>query len=116
MANISPVVQTTDTGATRAVWSGVLAGDVCLPVDYDAYADRTVQIAGTFGGATVAVQGSLEKVPTNWAVLTDPQGNDLNISAAKIEMVVENTAFVRPAVAGGDGSTDLTITMFMRRK
>jgi hypothetical protein len=116
MADRSPIVQVTDTGATRAVWSGVLTGDVCLPVDYDAYADRTVQTAGVFGGATVAVQGSLEKVPVNWAVLTDPQGNDLNIATAKIEMVVENTAFVRPAVSGGDGSTNLTITMFMRRK
>ena len=116
MAEVKAVVTNTSSGAVRAEWPSVQAGDTCQPVDYDTHADRTVQITGTFGGASVAVQGSLEEVPVNWSVLTDPQGNDLNLTASKIEMVVENTAFVRPAITGGDGSTDLNITLFMRRK
>jgi hypothetical protein len=46
-------------------------------------------------------------------VLTDPQGNDLVISTAKIELISEATVYVRPVVAG-DGTTDLTVLILLK--
>jgi hypothetical protein len=48
-------------------------------------------------------------------VLTDPQGNDLNITTAKIEAISEATRFVRPVVTAGDGTTSLTVFLMFKR-
>jgi hypothetical protein len=80
-----------------------------------AYPDKSVQVQGTFGAAaTIAIQGCNEEVPVNWYTLTDPQGNSLTFTAAKIEAILENTRWIRPAlVSGGDGSTDIDIIMMI---
>lgn len=86
---------------------------VVIPKQLAAYADRTVQVAGTFGGATVTVQGSNDG--TNFATLTDPLGNALTITTATIKQVTEAVLQMRPAVTGGDGTTALTVTFMCRR-
>lgn len=106
--------QTTDGAAYLATW--VLAqGEVGVPLSYTEAADRTIQVTGTFGGATVVLEGSLEPDPINYATLTDPQGNGLSFSAAKIEAVSEVVNHIRPRVIGGDGTTSLTCTLLLRR-
>lgn len=83
------------------------------PVDLVQYADRSIQVFGTFGtGGSVRIEGSLDG--TNWAVLTDPQGNDLNITTSKIEAVAEMTRFIRPRVTAGDGTTSVTVMLVAR--
>jgi hypothetical protein len=77
------------------------------------HADRSVQVSGTFGsGGSVSIEGSLDG--TTWATLTDPQGNNLAITTAKIETVMEATLYIRPRVTAGDGTTALTITVLCR--
>lgn len=90
-------------------WPGMAASDTGAPFVLAQYADRSVQVAGTFDGATLALQGSNDGV--NWAVLTDPQGNDLNITSSKIEMIAEVTLYVRPISTGGGASSSLTVTL-----
>lgn len=91
-------------------WTGLTqtTSDDGEPMELPGWPDRSVQVFGTFGtGGSVRIQGSNDG--TNWAVLTDPQGNDLNITAAKIEAITELTRYVRPLVTAGDGTTSLSV-------
>lgn len=101
----------------RAVWTGLATGDDGQPIDWSAYADRSVQVFGTFGGATVTLQGSNDEgpTPTNWNTLTDLQGNAIAFTAAGLEMISEGTLWVRPAVTAGAAS-GITVQMMLRRE
>jgi hypothetical protein len=101
------------TNATLARWDDMQNGDDGDAFDMSTYSDKSVQVFGTFGvGGTLTVEGSNDG--SNWAVLTDPQGNDLRLTAAKIELISEATRFVRPRVSAGDGTTDLTVLIFFK--
>lgn len=97
------------------VWSGLLNGDTGAPFEHADYGDKTVQIQGTAGaGLSVTLQGSNDG--TNWVALTDPQGNAVTKTAVgALEVVAENPRYIRPNVTAGDGTTDLTVTVFGRR-
>jgi len=97
-------------------WSGLTSAttDTGSPLEMGGSADRSIQITGTFGaGGTLLFEGSNDG--TTYATLTDPQGNALSITAAKIETVMELCRFVRPRISAGDGTTSLVCTMFLRR-
>lgn len=101
-------------------WNNVLAyewvlseGDVALAVEVPFRADKTVQASGTFGSSTIDVQGSLAEDQSAFATLHDPQGNDIALTAAGIETVLENVAFIRPSITGGSGAT-VTVRILMR--
>lgn len=84
------------------------------PAVWVAWADRSIQFTGTFGtGGTIKLQGSNDG--TNWIDLTDPQGNAISKTAAALEAVLEVAQYVRPYVSAGDGTTDLTATLLMRK-
>lgn len=89
------------------------AGDTGKPISYPGAADRTVQIFGTFGGATVAMQGTLELSPTTWLPVTDAQGNAISATSNTLEAITELVRWIRPSVAGGTG-TAVTILLLMR--
>lgn len=100
--------------AALVTWTGLLNGDFGAPVQWVDYADRCVQVTGTFGtGGSVTLQGSNDG--TNWATMADPQGNALTFTATKLEQALELPVYVRPAVTAGDGTTNLTVTICMRR-
>jgi len=97
-------------------WTGLTKAtdDVGDAQEVPGYADRSVQVTGTFGaGGSVRIEGSLDG--TNYAVLTDPQGNALDITAAKIEAISENVRMIRPRVTAGDGTTTLVVTILFRK-
>jgi len=99
--------------ATLVTWSGLLNSDDGARVTLTDFPDRTVQIVGTFGaGGSVNFEGSNNG--TDWAVLTDPQGNPITKTAAAMEFVTETPRYVRPRVTGGDGTTDLSVVLFAR--
>lgn len=96
-------------------WAAMVNGDVGQALELPWFSDRTVQVYGTFGtGGKVTVQGSLDG--NNWATLSDPLGNDLDISSAaqSIASILELTRYIRPAVLNGDGSTSLTAMILVR--
>jgi hypothetical protein len=104
--------QTQTQKAYVAHWDNITTADTCEPLQAAQYTDKSVQVFGTFGvGGAVAFQGSNDGA--NWAVLTDPQGNPLSFTSAKIEMVSEATMLVRPVVTG-DGSTSLTVLLLAK--
>lgn len=102
-------------------WTGLTQAtlDTGNPVEMPGSSDRSVQVTGTFGaGGSVRLEGSNKEAPTvdaDYAVLTDPQGNALDVTSAKIEQVMELTRWIRPRVTAGDGTTSLTVRLLVKR-
>lgn len=97
-----------------ASWPLMLNGDVGETVDLANYADRSIQVEGTFGaGGSCAIEGTNDTA--NFRTLNDPQGTALAITAAGIKSVTEVSRQMRPHVTAGDGTTSLTVTAFLRR-
>jgi len=103
--------------ALAAQWAGLLqtTADTGAPAEVPDFADRSVQVEGTLGtGGVVRIEGSNDG--TNYAPLTDPQGNTLDFNAVnRIEQVQEITRYLRPRVTAGDGGTNFTVTLYGRR-
>lgn len=117
MATVTPTITgakpiTNSADSALVTWVLTNANNVGVAVTYEDYADRTVQMLGTFGGATVVLEGSLDG-GTTWATLTDPQGNAISTSAALLEAVSEAVPLIRPSLSGGAAST-VTIILFVR--
>lgn len=115
MAAISPSLTQPTTGQILVVtWTPLANGDVGVTADYPRWADRNVQVFGTFGaGGSLKIEGSNNG--SNWATLTDMAGNTAVFTAAGIKMIQENVMWIRPSVTAGDGTTALTAVMIARR-
>jgi hypothetical protein len=99
--------------SSLVTWSNLANGDDGAPLEYGAFADRSIQFSGTFGaGGTVVFEGSNDGV--TYVTLTDPQGNAISKTGAAIEAVTEATRYVRPRVTGGDGTTSISAYLFLR--
>ena len=86
------------------------------PVGAVQFADRSVQVIGTFGaGGSITFQGSNDG--TNWASLFTAQGSAVALTAAtQLKQLVEIPRFIRPFVTAGDGTTSVTAIMVARRQ
>ena len=95
----------------KVTWGPFTLGDTFAPIDLPMFARRSVQLQGTPGaGATVTIDGSNDGV--NFVNLTDLQGAALSFTAAgKLEGIAEQPLWIKPTLAGGDGTTALTVTM-----
>lgn len=114
----------TRTAASRKIspelmettWAGLLTADDGSWVAFDEHPDRTFQALGTFGGGSVAIQGTNEATPGSAVfTLTTPGGAPLSFAAAGGGTSAEAPRWVRPIVLGGDGTTSLTVVMVARR-
>lgn len=99
-------------GVPRVVWTGLAPGDTGTP-----YLVRnrygfvgSIQISGTFGGATVALEQSNDG--TNWFPAVDPLGAAISATAAEISEMSLAAAYLRPTITGGTGSTVDVIIVF----
>ena len=116
MATITATVtKVPDGGVTNvyiALWEAMGNADTGTAVQMAGASDRSVQVQGTFGAATVTIQGSNDG--TNYQTLTDPQGNALTWTTAnRLEQISELTRYVRAITAGGTG-TDINVTMLLK--
>lgn len=59
------------------------------------------QAFGTWGGATVVLQGSNDG--TNWVTLKDPTGTDISLTANGAFEFATAMLYVRPSISGGTG-------------
>ena len=114
MATITHTKQNTSNSRTILMtWTGLANGDEGTSIPFSQYTDKSIQVTGIFGpGGSVRFEGTNNGV--DWGVLTDPQGNPLDVTTAKIEMVTEATWLVRPRVTAGDGTTNLSVTLLAR--
>jgi len=96
-----------DVGATIGV-SGQQAYSG-MTQTFSAYPDKTIEIIGTWGGATAVIEGSNDG--TNWNTLNDIEGEPLSFTEdSGFKLVLENPLYVRPSTSGGTG-TDLDVTI-----
>jgi hypothetical protein len=104
---MATVASTTTFGdGTTTTWTPLTETNADgLPARYVGSGDRTFQVFGTFGGGAVALLGSIDG--SNWAPLTDPQGEAISLTAAGIVSVMECPTWVRPLTSGG---TDMSVT------
>lgn len=115
MATITPTITdiSNDGSVQKVVWANLTNTDTVGAVARMAeWADRSIQVAGTFGGATIVIEGSNDE--TNYSTLNNAQGTALSFTAAGLKQIVEVPAVLRPSLSGGTGST-LTVTMICRR-
>lgn len=101
---------------TRVRWATMANGDVGDAVELGHYSDRSIQVVGTFGtGGSVSLKGSNDG-GTTWATLTDPAGNAITFTATGIKQILHLPHKIRPEVTAGDGTTSLTVYLFMQGK
>lgn len=116
MAVITPTITYAPSGQRQLVlivWTALANGDTGAPVELPTWADASVQIQGAaFGGGTLTFQGSNDG--TNYAALTDPQGNAIAKAASAIEQITEVMRYVQPSLAGGAAGA-VTVSMLARR-
>lgn len=117
MAIRTPTVTRLNPYVVHVLWTGLLNGDSGAEVDYPEYVDGTVQFTGTFGvGGSIQVEGSNDITgPTNWSLLTNPQGTTSAKTAAGIVTYEESPFWKRVNVTAGDGATSLTAKLTLRR-
>ena len=99
--------------AETVTYTGMATNDTGYPIKLTDYADRTVQVDGTFGGATIVWEGSNDG--TNYFTLSDPNGVALSFTAAGLKQVVESCLYQRPKVTGGSGAA-INATVLVRRQ
>jgi hypothetical protein len=86
------------------------------PVSVPVAADRSVQVTGTFDSATITMQGSNLESNGTWATLTQAAdfSTAVSFTSAGLLQIGENTLWIRPVEASGQGSVDVTVSLLVR--
>ena len=118
MATIVALVDGTFTeNSIKVTWTSLVSASLNgdpLPENFMDYSDRSIQVLGTFNGATVTMQGSNDN-GTTWATVNDAFGVALTFTTAGIKQLTEVVAYMRPLVSASGASTDLTVVAVCRR-
>lgn len=80
------------------------------------YSERSFQVVGTYGGATVTIQASNDEGVT-WGTAGDKQGTALTLATTSglIKQTNDVCSAMRPLVSSADGTTDLDVICIARR-
>lgn len=118
MATITPTITPLpgpgDVSGYLIQWGPMQNGDIGKAVDMLAFADRSIQVEGVFGaGGNAEIQGSNDGA--TFRPLHDPVQNllDINSVSDKIKQIMEITRLLRPNITAGDGTTSLTVTIYV---
>jgi hypothetical protein len=99
--------------SSTITWSALNGTDTGALVPGHGFNDKSVHVFGTFGGGTVTFKGGNVQDASNTIALKDFSGTSITFTSAGINSVRDNVAYVHPVVTGGDGSTNLTVVLFM---
>lgn len=111
MANISYATQSAEVGRSlRILWEAMGDDDTGLPVSVGERPDGSVQAVGTFGSATVTLQGTNDG--TNWVTMTDELGNNVTFAATGLKMFLPRVWKIRAITTGGSG-TDVDVFLLL---
>ena len=120
MAIVAPTI--TDIAGDGSIvvmkWELTTADYEGAPVAFTQWADKTVQVEGTFGGATCQLQGSNDL--TNFQALRSPlSSTPLSITTAAgsagLSQILEVTQVVKPILSAVGSGAALTVTLCCRR-
>jgi hypothetical protein len=89
-------------------WTLTSANTDGQPISIPGAPDRCFQATGTFGGATIVMQGSLDG-GTTWFQLHDGGNTLIALTAADGGAILENALLIRPflSVAGSGASINV---------
>jgi hypothetical protein len=94
-------------GGFIVTWSNLTENDTATPFPVSGYPDKSIEVTGTFGGGTVACQGSnhllLAEADRIYLTLRDPHGSPVTFTANGLRAILENVTLIRPALSGGVG-------------
>ena len=77
------------------------------------WADRVWQVSGTFGGATVQIQGSFDG--STWVAAKDVYGDPAQLTAAGYMHTKAPFRFMRPVLSVAGAGATLTVSLVARR-
>lgn len=99
--------------SSLAVWALTTADPTGDSISIPGARDRSIQVFGTFGGATLTVQGSNDG--TNWNTLHDETGAALTFTATGAHAIVENFLFIRCALTAVGTGAAITASILSGR-
>ena len=114
MATISPVrSQPAGYGVEKVLWETLTENDTASAIIPSSTAPvvGSVQVTGTFGSATVVLQGSNDG--SNFFTLNGTDGNAISLTAAGGADFSVGCLHIRPSASGGTGQ-DVDITVIFR--
>lgn len=117
MATVAPTTAYPSLGDGSLIlytWALTTANADGAPVSAAEWADRTWQASGTWGGASLALQGSNDGV--NWAVLSNASGGaDIAMTTNDLASTVELPLWVRPNLTTPGVGATIAVTLLVRR-
>jgi hypothetical protein len=113
MATIIPTTVEEQVRAAGYRWTDYSTADTATPVKVQNMQGLagSVQVTGTFGGATIALQVSNDG--TNFSTLKDGTGTAITFTAAGTAEFSTAALFVKPTSTGGTAD-NVTVTVILR--
>jgi len=105
-------------GVMQSQWTAIPSASTGTPDQISRFPAHSIQIGGTFGGATVTVEGSDDGVTYFTLTGENPAGGaDVPVSATaanRFDLPNVVPQHIRPKVTGGDGTTAITVTIISK--
>lgn len=114
MATVSPVqTPTSEGGVPRFLWEALATGDTInsLTIRSQYGLAASVQMTGTWGGATVVLQVSNDG--STWFTAKDVDNANVSATADAYFEISSSAAYMRPGISGGTGD-DIDFVLVMR--
>ena len=113
MATIIPTTVEQQIQAAAYRWTDYSTADTSTPIKVQNMQGLagSVQITGTFGSATITLQGSNDG--TNYVTLKDGGGNAISFTAAGMAEFSTAALYLKPTSTGGT-SDNVTVTVILR--
>lgn len=97
-----------NTGVAMVTWATLGDAETGGAANTDGRSDYTITASGTWGAATVTMEGSNDN--SNWFPMTDFLGVAMTFTANGMKTVGTSPFYVRARTSGGTG-TDVTVIL-----
>jgi hypothetical protein len=113
MATIIPTTVEEQVRAAAYRWTDYSTADTSTPIKVQNMQGLagSVQVTGTFGGATITLQGSNDG--TNFVTLKDSAGTAISVTAAGMAEFSTAALYLKPTSSGGTAD-NVTVTVILR--
>jgi hypothetical protein len=113
MATIIPTTVEDQVRAAAYRWTDYSTADTSTPIKVQNMQGLagSVQVTGTFGGATITLQGSNDG--TNFVTLKDSAGTAISVTAAGMAEFSTAALYLKPTSTGGTAD-NVTVTLILR--
>lgn len=101
-------------GVAVALWETMNGVSTGVEMALARWSDKTVTASGTWGSATLVIQGSNDG--NTWFTVDDVDGTPVSFTSDSMAVIRDNPLYMRPKTSGGTGSdVDVHIAMKMIR-